>query len=64
MKSSYCVSVTEVSEGTAAKKAAVKKIKTTNIPAYRLFNLLKDDISSEWDDHESMRVSVSNRRDI
>ncbi len=64
MKSSYSVSVTAVSEGTAAKKAAVKKIKTTNIPAYRLFNLLKDDISSEWDDHESMRVSVSNRRDI
>lgn len=64
MKSSYSVSVTAVSEGTAAKKVAVKKIKTTNIPAYRLFNLLKDDISSEWDDHESMRVSVSNRRDI
>ena len=38
MKSSYSVSVTAVSEGTAAKKAAVKKIKTTNIPAYRLFN--------------------------
>lgn len=64
MKSSYSVSVTAVSEGTVAKKAAVKKIKTTNIPAYRLFNLLKDDISSEWDDDESMRVSVSNRRDI
>ncbi len=59
MKSSYSVSVTAVSEGTAAKKAAVKKIKTTNIPAYPLFNLLKDDNSSEWG---GMDISVTSDR--